>query len=45
MPPPQRSSGPTAPSQEANMEQQGYVIRDGVVVIIKDTTIDDGTII
>ncbi|KAL6772069.1 AGP4 [Auxenochlorella protothecoides x Auxenochlorella symbiontica] len=31
--------------EEANMEQQGYVIRDGVVVIIKDTTIDDGTII
>lgn len=31
--------------QEAMREDEGYVIRDGVVVIIKDATIPDGTVI
>ena len=31
--------------EEAMREEEGYVIRDGVVVIIKDATIPDGTII
>lgn len=31
--------------QEAMREDEGYVIRDGVIVIVKDATIPDGTII
>jgi glucose-1-phosphate adenylyltransferase len=31
--------------QEAMREEDGYVIRDGVVVVIKDATIPDGTVI
>ncbi|KDD77021.1 nucleotidyl transferase [Helicosporidium sp. ATCC 50920] len=31
--------------EEANMEEQGYVIRDGVIVIIKDSIIAGGSII
>jgi len=31
--------------EEAMREEEGYVIRDGIVVIIKDATIRDGTII
>ncbi len=31
--------------QEATHEDEGYVIRDGIVVIIKDSTIPDGTVI
>ena len=30
---------------EANREADGYVIKDGIVVVIKDSTIPDGTII
>lgn len=31
--------------QEANREEQGWVIKDGITIIIKDSTIPDGTII
>lgn len=31
--------------KEANREDQGYVIKDGIVVIIKDSCIPYGTII
>lgn len=31
--------------QEANMEEMGWVIRDGVVVVVKDADIGDGTIV
>lgn len=31
--------------QEANREEDGYVIRDGIVVICKDATIAAGTVI
>ncbi len=31
--------------QEATRDEDGYVIRDGIVVIIKDATIPDGTVI
>jgi glucose-1-phosphate adenylyltransferase len=30
---------------EANMESKGYVIKDGIVVVIKDSVIPSGTII
>lgn len=30
---------------EANKEDQGYVIRDGIIVVVKDSTIPAGTII
>jgi len=33
------------PMQEANHENKGYVIKDGIVVIIKDSYIPPGTII
>ena len=31
--------------QEAMREEEGFVIRDGVTVIVKDATIPDGTVI
>lgn len=31
--------------QEANREEDGYVIRDGIIVICKDANIPAGTII
>ena len=31
--------------QEANCEEQGYIIKDGIIVIIKDSIIPNGTII
>lgn len=31
--------------REANQEQRGYVIKDGIIVIIKDSIIPDGTVI
>lgn len=31
--------------EEADAEADGYVIRDGIIVIIKDSTIPDGTVI
>lgn len=31
--------------QEATKEEEGYVIRDGIVVVIKDSSIPDGTVI
>jgi len=30
---------------EANREEDGFVIKDGIVVVIKDTIIPDGTVI
>ena len=30
---------------EANRENEGWVIKDGITIIIKDSTIPDGTII
>lgn len=35
----------TANIQEANKEEDGYVIRDGIVVVIKSSVFPDGTII
>ena len=31
--------------QEANREESGYVIRDGIIVVCKDATIAAGTVI
>ena len=31
--------------REANREEDGFVIKDGIVVVIKDTIIPDGTVI
>ena len=31
--------------REANREQEGWIIKDGIAIIIKDSTIPDGTII
>merc|ERR1719207_519458 len=31
--------------QEANHEEEGYIIKDGIVVVVKDAVISDGTII
>ena len=31
--------------REANREEEGFVIKDGIVVVIKDTIIPDGTVI
>lgn len=31
--------------RESNMEHLGFVIKDGIVVVIKDSIIPDGTII
>ena len=31
--------------REANRENEGWVIKDGITIIIKDSTIPDGTII
>merc|ERR1711869_3229 len=31
--------------QEANYEEEGYIIKDGIVVVVKDAVISDGTII
>ena len=31
--------------QESNREKEGFVIKDGIVVVIKDSIIPDGTII
>lgn len=31
--------------QEANREDEGFIIKDGIVVVIKDSSIPDGTII
>jgi len=31
--------------KEANRENEGWVIKDGITIIIKDSTIPDGTII
>lgn len=31
--------------KEANRENEGWVIKDGITIIIKDSTIADGTII
>ena len=31
--------------QEAMCEEEGYIIKDGIVVIIKDSIIPDGTVI
>ena len=31
--------------KEANREEAGWVIKDGITVIIKDSTIPDGTVI
>ena len=39
------SCSPAAPQESFSTEEQGWVIRDGVVVIIKDSNIPDGTII
>lgn len=35
----------TANVQEANKEDEGYVIKDGIVVVIKSSVFSDGTII
>jgi glucose-1-phosphate adenylyltransferase len=35
----------TANVQEANREDEGYVIKDGIVVVIKSSMFPDGTII
>ena len=32
-------------TKESNMEHLGFVIKDGIVVIIKDSIIPDGTVI
>ena len=44
-PAPCRSCSPAALQESFSTEEQGWVIRDGVVVIIKDSNIPDGTII
>lgn len=31
--------------RESNQEQLGFVIKDGIVVVIKDSIIPDGTVI
>ena len=31
--------------QEANKEEDGYVIKDGIIVVIKGTVFPDGTVI
>lgn len=31
--------------REANCEKEGWVIKDGITIIIKDSTIPDGTVI
>ena len=31
--------------QEANEEEKGYIIKDGIIVIVKDSYIPNGTII
>lgn len=31
--------------REANREKEGFVIKDGIVVVIKDSIIPDGTVI
>jgi len=31
--------------QEANKESEGFMIRDGIVVVIKDSVIKSGTVI
>ena len=35
----------TANVQEANKEEEGYVIKDGIVVVIKSSVFPEGTVI
>ena len=35
----------TANVQEANKEEDGYVIKDGIVVVIKSSVFPEGTVI
>lgn len=43
--PPSHTTHPTTGVKEANKEDQGWVIKDGIVVVIKDSVIPSGTII
>jgi hypothetical protein len=41
----QLSKPPSHPQESFRTEEMGWVVRDGVVVVIKDSNIADGTVI